>query len=44
MVDNFVYQFVGSNLGGRDIFEKEKTSEKGGVEAESWEASLYALY
>ena len=43
MVNNIVYQFVGSNHGGWDIFEKEGTSEKGCVEIEV-EASLYTLY
>ena len=29
MVNNTVYQFIGSKPGGWDIFEKEGTSEKG---------------
>ena len=36
MVNNTVYQFVGCEPGGWDIFEKEGTSEKGCVEIEDW--------
>ena len=40
MVNNTVYQFVGCEPGGWDIFEKEGTSEKGCVEIEDWGFSL----
>ena len=41
MVNNTVYQFVGSKPGGWDIFEKEGTSEKRCVEIEHWGFSLH---
>ena len=40
MVKNTVYYSVGSNEEG-DIFEKERTSEKGCVEIEDWGLSVY---
>ena len=40
MVNNTVYQFVGSKPVGWDIFEKAGTSEKGSIEA----SLLYTLY
>ena len=43
MVNNTVYQFVGSNL-GVEIFLKKKEQQKKGAWKEKIEASLYTLY
>ena len=43
MVNNTVYQFVGSNL-GVEIFLKKREHQKKGVLKYKIEASLYTLY